>query len=54
MTVLQQEIKAKEKQVEQNNKEIEKIFDELGKTPNLTQEQFQSQSNTPNLKSWMN
>jgi len=54
MTALQKEIKVKERQIQQNNKEIERIFDDLGKTPNLTQEQFQSHSNTPNLKSWMN
>jgi uncharacterized protein YukE len=51
ISTLRKDIQDKQKQIEQNNKEIAKIFDDLGKTPNLTEEQFQTQSNTPNLKS---
>jgi predicted nucleic acid-binding Zn-ribbon protein len=51
MNTLRKEIQDKQKQIEQNNKEIEKIYDELGKTPNLTEEQFATKSNTPNLGS---
>ena len=51
---IKKEISDKERQIEKNNKELEKVFDDISKFPNLTEEQLVAKSNTPDLGAWKN
>ncbi|CAG8619325.1 1161_t:CDS:2 [Ambispora gerdemannii] len=51
---VQTQIKEKESQIAKNNKELEKVFDDIGNFSHLTEEQFAAKSNSPDLGAWKN